>query len=225
MNPYYQDDHVTLYHGDCLTEHSEWLDADVLVTDPPYGVAWAQRTGAYKGKGTFEKNRKAVANDTETGARDTALDQWGDKPAIVFGSWKATRPAAVRSRLIWDKAGSHPGPLNAPFYTVDEEIYILGSGFRKSAPPQRSVIRTTEQRTSAVREAGHPTPKPVGLMELLIDRCPAGILADPFAGSGATLIAAKNLGRKVIGVEIEEKYCEIIAERCRQGVLDFGGAA
>lgn len=66
-----------------------------------------------------------------------------------------------------------------------------------------------------------PKSPPFPLMESLVSRCPPGIVADPFAGSGATLVAARNLGRKAIGVELEEKYCEIIAKRLDQQVIDF----
>lgn len=223
MSLYYQDEYVTLYHGDCLTDHREWLDAVVLVTDPPYGIEWAQRKGrqgASSGdRGTYRKVSKSIANDSSTKARDDALCAWGSKPAVVFGTWKTARPEGVNNRLIWDKRGANPGPLNAAFYSTEEEIYIIGKGFRKSSPPQRSVIHTTEQRSQEVKDIGHPTPKPIGLMELLIDRCPDGSIADPFAGAGATLIASKNLNRRAVGVEINEKYCEMAAKRLSQGLL------
>jgi DNA modification methylase len=224
VKPYYEDDLVTLYHGDCL-EITEWLQADVLVTDPPYGVEWSERRGGYKGRGSYQPVPHAVKGDSSTEARDAAMAAWKPKPAVVFGSWKSHRPDGVSKRLIWDKAGSHPGPLNAAFYTADEEIYILGDGFRKSSPPQRSVIRTQEQRSAEVAKIGHPTPKPVGLMELLIGRCPPGAIADPFAGSGSTLVAARNLSRRAIGVELEEKYCELIAKRLSQQAFDLEGIA
>jgi len=148
---------------------------------------------------------------------------WGERPAVVFGSWRVEKPKKTQHRLIWHKKGQPPGPLNAPFMTQDEEIYILGKGFVSTSPPMRSVISTEEHRPMAVKDAGHPTPKPVGLMERLIGRCPPGVIADPFAGSGATLLAARNLGRKVIAVEIEEKYCQGMALRLSQQVFDLGG--
>jgi DNA modification methylase len=225
---YYQDDFVTLYHGDCLTEHREWLEADVLVTDPPYGIKWRAGRGSFlniraqTGRAPKEADHVSrIDGDMSIEARDVALGLWGDaRPAMMFGSWREDMPKGTRSRLIWWKRGQAPGPTRTPFVTQDEEIYILGKGWPKADSPMRSVIPTDESRSRAPAEIGHPTPKPIGLMELLIDRCPAGTIADPFAGSGATLLAAKNLGRKSIGVELEEKYCEIIAKRCAQDVLD-----
>jgi site-specific DNA-methyltransferase (adenine-specific) len=222
MKPYYQDDLITLYHGDCL-EITDWLDADVLVTDPPYGIKWKGTQNYTQGAktATTKKWTEGIANDESLEIRDEVLNQWGSKPAIVFGSWRVPRPKDTNHLLIWHKEGMAPGALNAPFMTQHEDIYILGSGFRKSAPPLRSVIRTSEHRGIESGKIGHPTPKPIGLMEILIDRCPDGVIADPFAGSGATLIAARNLGRQVIGIEVEEQYCELIAKRASQSAFDF----
>jgi DNA modification methylase len=224
MSIYYQDDYVTLYLGDCL-EQTAWLEADVLVTDPPYGIAWKPKTGTYganmKERGVRQESAKTIANDEDTQVRDAVLQLWGNKPAIAFGSWRVERPKNTQHRLIWHKAGMPPGPAKAAFMIQDEEIYILGKGYRASSPPMRSVIRTDEHRSVEVAKVGHPTPKPIKLMELLIDRCPEGLIAEPFAGSGATLVAAKNLGRKVIGVELEEKYCELTAKRLSQDTFDF----
>ena len=220
MKPYYQDDFITLYHGDCL-QHLDMLDqADVMVTDPPYGINNESKKGGYKGAGSQIRRATPIAGDLTLEARDKVLTDWGTGPAIVFGVWNKPRPAGTRSRLIWWKKGSAPGPACSAFMTQDEEIYILGKGFIATSPPQRSVIETSEPRSVEVAKIGHPTPKPVGLMETLIERCPPEwVIVDPFAGSGSTLRAAKNLGRKAIGFEIEEKYCEIAANRLAQEVL------
>lgn len=151
------------------------------------------------------------------------MDSWGgDRPAITFGKWNVERPAATKARLIWSK-GDDPGmgDLSFPWGNSDEEIYILGEGFTG----KRGTNVLVHPKPPPGNRDAHPTPKPVSLMERLIEKCPPGIIADPFAGSGATLIAARNLGRKAVGVELEERYCEIIARRLSQGVLDFGGAA
>lgn len=220
VEPYYQDANVTLYHGDCL-EILAWLGADVLVTDPPYGINWKQR-GTYgpDAKGT-PYTYNVINGDRDSAIRDSILIKW-KRPAIVFNSWHVERPKDVRSLLIWNKQGAAPGPLNAAFFTNHEEICVIGEGWRRSSPPLSSVITTREHRATATKNIGHPTPKPVSLMEILIDRCPPGVIADPFAGSGSTLIAARNLGRKAIGVELEERYCEIAACRLDQLCLDFG---
>jgi site-specific DNA-methyltransferase (adenine-specific) len=231
MSLYYQDDYVTLYHGDCLTEHREWLDADVLVTDPPYGMAYVSSASKHKGK------TAVIAGDGDTMARDGVLDAWGSRPGLAFGTWRTNKPASTRLTLTWDK-GVSPGmgDLALPWGISTEEIYVIGSWpaikpggrVREGGKPSRaaSVLRVDTLNSQAIDRPDHPTPKPVPLMERLIEKCPPGTIADPFAGSGATLVAAKNLGRKVIGVELEERYCEIIAKRCAQEVLDiFGGAA
>jgi hypothetical protein len=224
LQPYYQDELVTLYHGNCL-EIDAWLKADVLVTDPPYGVNNESR-GTYDArKGEHSARRvNPIASDKTTAARDSAISLWGDKPRIVFGTWKRPRPDPVDHRLIWHKKKQPPGPARCAFMLQDEEIYVTGKGFRKSSPPMRSVIPTEEIRHGKyglVATIGHPTPKPIDLMELLIDRCPPGVIADPFAGSGSTLVAASNLGRKSVGIELEERYCELIAKRLSQGTQNL----
>ena len=225
--PYYHDERVTLYHGDCLELADLWTCADVLVTDPPYGIEWKQRLGDARNVRAQTHVRRVVLGDGDTGVRDVALAAWGgDRPAMVFGSWRMPRPEAVRSLLIWHKEGAYSGPLNAAFFTNHEEVYVIGEGWVRSSPPLRSVITTFEHRSTASRRSGHPTPKPVSLMEELIGRCQEPwVVADPFAGSGSTLVAAKALGRRAIGVELEERYCEIAARRLAQDVLDFGASA
>lgn len=150
------------------------------------------------------------------------LDAWHEangreKPAAVFGSWKIPRPAQTKHRLIWYKAGHTMKHLNVTWRAVDEEIYVWGHGWARSTRAPSSVITTTENRTSETRRVGHPTPKPVGLLMKLMERLEpvegGHVIADPFAGSGSTLIAAAALGHRAVGVELDERYCEQAARR------------
>lgn len=217
VTPYYEDELVTLYHADVL-EHLDLLDqADVMVTDPPYGMSLrSSRNGA------FGDNK--ITGDGSPAVRNGVLTEWGDRPAVVFGRWSVPRPAGTRMVLTWEK-GEHVGmgDLSLPWKPNTEEIYILGTGFQgkrtTSVLRHLAIAGTVGQSAKGTRH--HPTEKPVSLMEQLIGKCPSGVIVDPFAGSGATLRAAKNLGRKAIGFEIEEKYCRITADRLAQEVLPF----
>lgn len=225
--PYYQDDYVTLYHGDCLTEHLEWLDTDVLVTDPPYGIGWS--------KGAWSKAKRKAAtpgiqNDNDTAARDEVLTAWGSKPALVFASLRAAYPEGWKRMLVFEKPMVGAGLIGVrmPWLSNWEPIFVMGE-WPDQAPALSAVIKTRAAAASGysgyTTKAGHPHAKPLDVMEALIAASPPGIIADPFAGSGSTLVAAKALGRKVIGVELEERHCETIAKRCSQEVLDFGVSA
>lgn len=229
MKPYYQDAAVTLYHGDCR-EVLEWLAADVLITDPPYGIAYPGGRPLTGSAAATRDRERPIAGDQDAAIRDEALAAWGSpaRPALAFGSWRAPKPKGTGQVLVWWKReqknlSRHWGRAWASNW---EEIYLLGDW--PKLPGQdagHGVIPTDEHRSAAygaTATLGHPTPKPVLLMEQLIARAPTGIVADPFAGVGATLLAARNLGRRAIGVEIEEHYCEIAAKRLAQDTL-FGG--
>jgi DNA modification methylase len=219
--PYYADEFVTLYLGDCL-KIREWLAADVLVTDPPYGIAY-RGFGGRSGRNDHSPHAPIIGDET-TSSRDGALAVWGDRPALVFGTWRADRPAATRVVLTWDKSASPGmGALDLPWGMTTEEVYVLGSGFHGRRGG--SVLTCAPVNSQDRERPDHPTPKPIPLMQALIAKCPPGVVADPFAGSGSTLVAAKALGRRAIGVELEERYCEIAARRLAQDVLDFGAAS
>jgi hypothetical protein len=220
--PYYADDLVTLYHGDCR-EVTEWLSADVLVTDPPYGRGWTSGAGLtnVNGRGS-SKYQSGIANDGDTRARDEALAIWGNRPAVVFGDLLSPQPEGAAQALIYAKpADAGIRGARAGWRRDAEAIYLVGP-WLAGVGGRSSIIRTSGRvagpRGIALR-VGHPHAKPVDVMETLITACPLGVIADPFAGSGSTLVAARNLGRKAIGVEIDERYCERAARRLAQDVL------
>ncbi len=209
MTPHYQHQGITIYQGDAR-ELFAGLEADVLVTDPPYGLGWTGHRD--RNDGDFE-----IAGDETTEVRDIILEAWGERPAIVFGTWKRPRPAEIKALLIWDK-GPHVGlgDLRMPWKPNTEEIYILGGGF--TGHRGTSVLQHYAISPNFV-DRDHPTEKPLSLMLELLGKAPPGIIIDPFAGSGTTLVAAKRLGREAIGIECDPDHVNAAIVRLQQEVL------
>jgi site-specific DNA-methyltransferase (adenine-specific) len=185
------------------------LSADVLVTDPPYGLE--QMAGSYGRHGD------TIANDRDTSVRDDVLQLWGTRPALVFGSPRLPEPpGGWDHRLVWDKA--EPGLNGGPWRYNHEPIFVRGEGWVRVSASSFSVLRFAAQNGAAGR-AEHPHRKPLGLLQVLLSAAPDGAVLDPFMGGGTTLRAAKDLGRRAIGIEIDERYCEVAAQRCAQEVL------
>jgi tRNA G10 N-methylase Trm11 len=210
MTPYYSDDHVTIYHGDCL-ELIDELAFDVIVTDPPYGIDGGIRPqpGAQQFQG--------ITGDDSAATAEAFMSRISpDMPAVIFGANCFPHALPHRGRWIcWDKR-----------LTVDADR-MLGSAFELAWTNRRSgydrMIRVLHGGVVNANGHGlarvHPTEKPVTLLRQIIEAEPPGVILDPFMGSGTTLRAAKDLGRKAIGIEIEERYCEIAAKRMGQEVL------
>lgn len=217
--PYYADEWVTLYHGDCR-DVGAWLDADVLLVDPPYGIDYD--SGARR-----DTLAASIEGDIDTSVRDHVLTMWGNRPALVFGTWRIDRPVGTQARLIWDTKGAlGMGDTSIPWKPSDQEIYVLNhtadGGFRGHrssnvlvCPPVQSMARNGRV---------HPHEKPVPLLAALIWKCPPGVLADPCAGSGSLGVAAKLMGRRAVLVESDAQYLPVIVERLRQDALVFEGA-
>lgn len=192
MTPYYEDGAVTLYCGDCR-ELLPAVSGDLVVTDPPYGMGkaeWDEALVPVEEWLPLARSKGPVA--LFCGVR--ALHDY-PRPDWV-GAWvrlgSTQRNGRLRGFNNWE-------PIL--FYDID-------------ALPNDTIAAPNYHGIE-----GHPTPKPLKLMAVLLSRLPAGVVIDPFAGSGTTLLAAKNDGRRAVGIELEERFCEIAAKRLTQGVL------
>jgi DNA modification methylase len=215
LKPYYEEDGIQIYHGDCREILPLLPKVDLILTDPPYGLSFATN----RGFATWDKTQ--IAHDSSTELRDFIIAYFKDTPQVIFGSWKIQRPTNLRGVLIWDKGpASGMGDLTFPWKPSWEEIYVSGDGFEGKRT--EGVLKGFTITTWESVDRYHPNSKPVSLIKHLIEKTVAETILDPFMGSGTTLRAAKDLGRKAIGIEIEEKYCEIAAKRMAQEVLQFG---
>lgn len=223
MKPYYDHEGITIYHADCR-EVLPSIQADVMVTDPPYGIAYRSgRSSPLFGDvaARYQTGEgAAIQGDADTSIRDDILARWRPSPAMVFASPRVPFLSGYKAALVWDKGEAFGmGDLTVPWKPNWELIFVFGVGFR--GPRTGAVLQGYVPPRIAMGRC-HPNQKPVALMRQLLLKCPhAWTVIDPFMGSGSTLMAVKGLGRKAIGIEIDEKYCEIAAKRLAQGCLDF----
>jgi site-specific DNA-methyltransferase (adenine-specific) len=254
--PYYTDDLVTLYHGDCMNV-MQTLDSesiDLVLTDLPYGITDCSWDTPLSLPDLWAHWRRVCTNNA-------AVILTASQPftsALVMSN-----PKAFRSEWIWEKnAGSNFGTVKrqpmkehesvlvfswspryhytpqmqeraatglsrvragAVNYSTRAEAYSSG-GLTSDASSQRPDLRYPRSIQRFNRQRGlHPTQKPTDLMAYFVRSYTpaAAVVLDCCAGSGSTLVAARDEGRRAIGIEAEERYCEIAARRLDQGVLDF----
>lgn len=211
MTPYYESGGITIFNADCrdLLPH---LKADVVVTDPPYGIGHPTDYAARKRGALAPCNDWPEVRGDDEPFNPAPLIGW---PAILWGAnYYASRLQNSSGWLVWDKMRPHD--LDQATCELAWTNCVLGA--RVFRHLWNGMMRASEHG-----EAYHPTQKPVALMEwcLTLKGVPGGTVLDPYCGSGPVCIAAKKLGRRAIGIEIEERYCEVAARRLEQGVL-FG---
>lgn len=239
MTPYYDEDGITIYHGDALDVLTALSGVDVVVTSPPYnlngdgwttggaGKEWARLGDGYGIHGDDMPHAEYVAWQ-----RSVLSACWGtlsDDGAIFYNHKPIARGNEVRLPLelnpglplrqviVWDRGSGFCRNLTH-FVPTHEWILLF------ARPAFRLTTRSVDDVWRIPFETGgeHPAPFPLKLASRAIGSTSAATVLDPFMGSGTTLRAAKDLGRKAIGIELSERYCEIAAQRLAQGVLDFG---
>jgi site-specific DNA-methyltransferase (adenine-specific) len=255
MKPYYEEDGITIYHGD-NREILPWMRRDhfdLVFTSPPYnlgGEPWPHLGNWKQGDSAGGNSKWRNGSDAASGIGYLSHDdgmphdeyvQWqrsiidlcwnalshtgaifyNHKPRVIGGKlWlplELNPGYDLRQIIIWARSGGMNFNPTAYVPTYEWIMVIAKEAFRlrdRAASGAGDVWRVHQESDSE-----HPAPFPVDLPLRAIESTDAKLILDPFAGSGTTLVAAKDLGRKAIGIEIEEKYCEIAAKRLAQGVL------
>jgi DNA modification methylase len=234
MKPYYQHAGITIYHGDNRELLPE-LACDVIFADPPYGVGLEAKRAKQRGGGVSIREGTYEVRHGEFWFYDTPeyvsvvvvpiIEQCRSKAnavALTPGTrnmWMYHPPDDMG--CFYSGAGTGMGKWGFtcchPILYYGNDPYLANSmGSRPNSCGQTY--------PNDANEVAHPCAKPIRMMMWLVNRVTleGGTIIDPFTGSGAILLAAKELRRKAIGIEIEEKYCEIAAKRLSQEVFDFG---
>ena len=236
MTPYYDHAGITIYHGDCREILPHLPKVDLVLTDPPY-ASGARRDAERQVRGAMLRSLE----DEDWFSHDS-MTAWGfgwflrstlhqlrsqlseGAHVYIFTDWRMTPTVygmaeacgyRVNHCLVWDK--SHYG-MGAYWRNQHENIVFasLGTPSEMLNRGMGSVLRFPG--VSPVTRK-HPTEKPAELIIEILGAVPGDLILDPFMGSGTTLLAAKQLGRRAIGIEIEEKYCEIAVKRLAQEIL------
>lgn len=222
MAPYYQDEAVTIYHADCREILSSLPRVDAVVCDPPFGIGFDY--------GTYDDNPAAYAEMMRLIVSESnRLVEGG--PCFFWQAmktcdrWHEWFPSGYRIFAACKSFVQYrPTPIQFSFDPIIFWGTIKGepSVYRKDWHIQRlAPFGANRPKTK------HPCPRPPEQTTYVVEIATAtgDLVLDPFMGSGTTLRAAKDLGRKAIGIEIEEKYCEIAAKRMSQEVLKFEAVA
>jgi site-specific DNA-methyltransferase (adenine-specific) len=214
--PYYSDELVTLYHGDCrdVLPRLALGDVALVLSDPPYGMDYKPTRGS---DGSKRWGTQTVHGDN---APFNPAGLLGFDRAVLWGAnWYADQLPPSGGWVFWDKT---PKGRKEGFAASDGELAWTNC---------TNSLRTFRLQWGGEARGGegfyHPTQKPVALMRWAIEQyaAPDGLILDPYCGAGPVLLAARDLGRRAIGIEIEERHCHTAAERLRQITFNLGGAA
>jgi DNA modification methylase len=219
MKPYYENGSITIYHGDCREILPTLPKVDLVLTDPPYGVGL--RNGDVDGHRSRRWDR--IEGDSDQAIGSQILEELCGVPTIAFASPWLPWPGKWRNLIVWDKGGAVGGGGDiATCLKRSWELIQVRDNAPLQGPRDESVWRFPMIPADT---ALHIAQKPVALLVALIEKFGGRTILDPFLGSGTTLVACKRLGRRGIGIEIEEKYCEIAARRLEAERLELFEAA
>lgn len=221
MKPYYEHAGITIYHGDCR-DVLPALSFQVVITDPPYGVNLGDHAGAAECRAGLLVKRGGYldtpANFSDVVVPALSLAISAALRSMVFlvppSMWQLPAPDAIGGIFVAGAVGRNRWGWSNLVHCL---LYGTAPGLEKGAKPTAIAKTATAERT------GHPTTKPLPWLRWAASLGTAAgeTVCDPFMGSGTTLVAAKDLGRRAIGIDLDERYCEIAAKRLSQEVLPF----
>jgi len=224
MTPYASGDGWTLFYGDCREILPTLDTVDVVVTDPPYGDVTHAGALGDGGRSTLVDFASTTADVLRSTMEAVKIRRWW----VAFMEWRhiAVLEARPPEGLDFIRLGIWVKPNGAPQFTGDRP----GTGWEGVGifhPPGKKKWNGGGHHgvwTYSMEQGPHPTMKPLKLVKELVTLFSdeGETILDPFAGSGTTLLAARDLGRKAIGIELDEKYAEIAAKRLSQNLLPFG---